>query len=201
MARHFVLTVHLHDRRYHGAGEWPPAPARVFQALVAGAAQGRRVPGDAARALTLLEGLAPPIIAAPVARRGQRVTVFVPNNDLDAVAGDSKRVGEVRTKKVMQPHLLERGSSFLYAWALSGAADDCLPALADGLYQFGRGLTPPGPLVKCSMTSSSRTAYACMVGPSIAHRQELGLLSLRSRLQTASQALYAGLRPRSSGFR
>lgn len=42
----------------------------------------------------------------------------------------------------MQPHLLERGSSFLYAWALSGAADDCLPALADGLYQFGRGVDP-----------------------------------------------------------
>lgn len=142
MAWHYALTVHLHDRRYHGADEWPPAPARVFQALVAGAAQGRHVPEDAVLALTLLERLAPPLIAAPVARRGQRVSLFVPNNDLDAVGGDPGRVGEVRAKKTVQPRLLESEASFLYAWPLPEGQGDVLTPLADGLYQFGRGVDP-----------------------------------------------------------
>jgi CRISPR-associated protein Csb2 len=142
MARHFALTIHLYDRRYHGADEWPPAPARVFQALVAGMAQGRHVPESAARALTVLEDLAPPIIAAPSARRGHRLSVFVPNNDLDAVEGDPDRVGEVRTKKSVQPQLLENDAPFFYAWPLHEGVGDELRALADGLYQFGRGVDP-----------------------------------------------------------
>ncbi len=142
MGRLFALTIHLHDQRYHGADEWPPAPSRVFQALVAGAAQGRHVPADAARALELLEGLAAPVIAAPPVRRGQRVSMFVPNNDLDAVEGDPDRVGEVRTKKTVHPHLLEGEAKLLYAWPLSEGVGDELVALADGLYQLGRGVDP-----------------------------------------------------------
>lgn len=140
MSRHFALTVHLHDRRYHGSDEWPPAPARVFQALVAGAAQGRHIPDDAARALTLLERLAPPVIAAPAVRRGQRVSLFVPNNDLDAVGGDPDRVGELRTKKKVHPHLLEGETPLLFAWQLPEGDGNGLTSLADGLYQLGRGI-------------------------------------------------------------
>lgn len=140
MGRHYALTVHLHDARYHGAEEWPPAPARVFQALVAGAARGRRVPEDAARALELLQGLAPPVIAAPVARRGQLVGLFVPNNDLDAVGGDPERVGDVRVKKTVQPYLLEGEPTLLYAWPLPQGGGEELVALAGGLYQLGRGV-------------------------------------------------------------
>lgn len=142
MARHFALTIRLHDRRYHGASEWPPAPARVFQALVAGAARGRHVPEEAARALTLLESLPPPVVAAPSARRGLRLSLFVPNNDLDAVEGDPDRIGEVRIKKTVQPRLLESDAPFLYVWPLSDGAGNELTALADGLYQFGRGVDP-----------------------------------------------------------
>ncbi|MCC6996728.1 MAG: type I-U CRISPR-associated protein Cas5/Cas6 [Deltaproteobacteria bacterium] len=142
MGRHFALTVHLHDRRYHGADEWPPAPARVFQSLVAGAAQGCRVPEDAARALMQLERLAPPVIAAPAARRGQRLSLFVPNNDLDAVGADPERVGEVRTKKAVWPYLLESEAPFLYAWPLPEPGGEGLVSLADGLYQLGRGVDP-----------------------------------------------------------
>jgi CRISPR-associated protein Csb2 len=40
MPLNLVITIHLHDGRYHGMGEWRPSPARLFQALVAGAAQG-----------------------------------------------------------------------------------------------------------------------------------------------------------------
>lgn len=140
MAGHFVLTVHLHDRRYHGADEWPPAPGRVFQALVAGVARGRHVADESVRALTLLEGLGAPVVAAPVATRGQRVSLFVPNNDLDAVDGNPDRVGEVRTKKTVQPRLFESDPSFLYAWPLAEDGGEGLTSLADGLFQFGRGI-------------------------------------------------------------
>lgn len=142
MARHFALTVRLHDQRYHGADEWPPAPARVFQALVAGSAQGRHISHHAAEGLKLLEGLSAPMIAAPAARRGQRVSVFVPNNDLDAVAGDPDRVGEVRTRKTIQPFLLDGEAILFYAWLLPDSGGDELVALADGLYQLGRGIDP-----------------------------------------------------------
>lgn len=142
MGRHFALTVHLYDQRYHGAGEWPPAPARVYQALVAGAAQGRHVPDDARRALVALEQLPPPVIAAPVTRRGQRLAMFVPNNDLDAFGGDPDHVDKVRTKKAVHPHLLESDAPFLYAWPLPEGVDDDLTSLADGLFQLGRGVDP-----------------------------------------------------------
>lgn len=86
MARHLLLAVHLHadgmgTARYHGmyqgAPEWPPAPARLFQALVAGAALGRRLPEELASALQWLEGLPPPLIAAPLRRLGQAVASYV----------------------------------------------------------------------------------------------------------------------------
>jgi CRISPR-associated protein Csb2 len=142
MGRHFALTVRLHEPRYHGADEWPPAPARVFQALVAGVAQGRRIPADAVRALEFLASLSPPVIAAPPANRGQRVSLFVPNNDLDAVGGDPGRIGEIRTKKVVQPYLLEGDAALLYAWPLPEDSDAKLIRLADGLFQLGRGIDP-----------------------------------------------------------
>ena len=33
MTHSLVISIRLYDGRYHGAGEWPPAPARLFQAL------------------------------------------------------------------------------------------------------------------------------------------------------------------------
>jgi len=91
MARNLVLHVTLHDR-FHGmafgAPEWPPSPARVFQALVAGVARGRRIAAADARALEWLEALAPPRIGAPRSRAGTPGALWVPNNDLDAKEGD-----------------------------------------------------------------------------------------------------------------
>ena len=40
-SRALLIEVRLLDGRYHGAGDWPPAPFRLFQALVAGAYGGR----------------------------------------------------------------------------------------------------------------------------------------------------------------
>lgn len=140
-----LISVRFHDGRYHGAGDWPPAPARLFQALVAAAAQPSL---DAVKAaLTWLEKLDPPVIAVPVKHDGQHVSLFVPNNDLDAKGGDIRRIAEVRsaTKKV-KPRLFDVSVPLLYAWhfhAENGNGKthaECICKIADGLYQLGRGV-------------------------------------------------------------
>ncbi|WP_409194161.1 type I-U CRISPR-associated protein Csb2, partial [Accumulibacter sp.] len=40
MPRALLIAVRFHDGRFHGRPEWPPSPARLFQALVAAAATG-----------------------------------------------------------------------------------------------------------------------------------------------------------------
>jgi len=140
-----LISVRFHDGRYHGRGDWPPSPARLFQALIAGAAQGEVVAPEDLAALAWLETLAPPVIAAPSARAGQGFRSFVPNNDLDAVGGDPRRVGEIRAAKVIRPLLLDAGRPLVYAWtfedvgeALAHAQRIC--AVAERLYQLGRGV-------------------------------------------------------------
>jgi CRISPR-associated protein Csb2 len=144
MSQHLVLTIRFHDQRYHGTSEWPPAPARVFQALVAGTARGNALPASAAPALEWLETLPPPIIAAPRARLGSRVDLFVPNNDADSakVLGDPARVGEIRVKKLVQPRLFEAEALLLYAWPIPAETRhlSTLLEVATELYQLGRGV-------------------------------------------------------------
>lgn len=137
-----LVAVRFHDGRYHGMGDWPPSPARLFQALVAGAAQGGALAEADRAALRWLEGLAPPMIAAPVRRAGQGFASFVPNNDLDAVGGDPGRVSEIRAAKVIKPHLFDGNCPFLYLWRIGedterGAA---VVKIAERLYQLGRGV-------------------------------------------------------------
>src|ERR1700730_2586610 len=105
MDRVLLLSVRFHDGRYHGAGDWPPSPARLFQAMVAGAARGHRLSNGDKSALGWLEMLGAPVIAAPMVRDGQGFTNYVPNNDLDAVGGDPGRVGEIRAPKLIKPRL------------------------------------------------------------------------------------------------
>jgi CRISPR-associated protein Csb2 len=144
MGRHLVLTIRFHDRRYHGVSEWPPSPARLFQALVAGIARGNVLPGWATASFRWLESLPSPVIAVPHARVGRSVDLFVPNNDSDAVGGDPARIGEIRIKKAVRPRLLEDGTPLMYAWPLADEtehASKVIDAAAD-LYQFGRGVDP-----------------------------------------------------------
>lgn len=142
MGQHLLLTIRLHDARYHGApaSEWPPSPARVFQALVAGAARGQALSESVTTALEWLEALPPPVIAAPPARPGSLVELYVPNNDTDAVGGDPARA--IRTKKLVRPQLLEGDAPLVYAWPLPSEAPRAasIAALADDLYQLGRGV-------------------------------------------------------------
>jgi CRISPR-associated protein Csb2 len=139
---HLTITIRLHDPRYHGVPEWPPSPARVFQALVAGVARRNEFASPVEAALLWLEALPPPLIVAPRQHRGQRVVAFVPNNDADAFGGDLSRLPEIRAKKMMEPRLLIGDPAFVYAWpvAAADAVTQSFDVIAGSLYQFGRGV-------------------------------------------------------------
>ena len=141
MTHALLISVRFYDGRYHGTGDWPPSPARLFQALVAAAA----LPGlDKAKceALKWLEQLEPPIIAAPLEREGSSFDLFVPNNDLDAMGGDVRRIGEIRSAKQVRPRLFDAAVPLHYIWHFDGKNShaNCIRSIADGLYQLGRGV-------------------------------------------------------------
>jgi CRISPR-associated protein Csb2 len=124
-----------------------------------------------------------PVIAAPPSCEGQVFSLYVPNNDLDAVGGDPARVNELRTAKTVRPRLFDPAIPFLYLWRPEGEDPD--PAqfviIAERLYQLGRGidmafataewLTPeeaearlaahPGPVFRPSETGSAGRVLAC----------------------------------------
>jgi CRISPR-associated protein Csb2 len=140
-----LITVRFGEGRYHGGGEWPPSPARLFQAFVAGAAVGASLARPTAESLSWIEALAPPIIATPPAYAGVPYKSFVPNNDLDAVGGDPARIGEIRTAKFFRPRYFDSALPLLYAWTFDRSADtdryaQAICEVADTLYQLGRGV-------------------------------------------------------------
>jgi len=145
MSSVLVISLRMHEGRYHGAGAWPPSPARLFQALLAGAGLSGPPPEGQLEVLQWLENRPAPIIAAPLVRDGQLVQNFVPNNDLDAKGGDPRKIGSIRTKKSIFPRIFDPSEPFHYAWFLpEGAAGrdhiETLRRLAERLYQFGRGI-------------------------------------------------------------
>lgn len=145
MMHYLAIYVRAHEGRYHGEGDGIPSPFRLFQALVAGAGISGPLEDQAKRALGWLESLpAAPIIGAPRTCPGQRVSVFMPNNDLDAVGGDPRRIGKIRTAtKVWRPRLFDASVPWIYAWPFeqndeAHAVAVCL--LSENLYQLGRGV-------------------------------------------------------------
>ena len=150
MAQHLLLSVRIHGdargtARYHGVAqggpEWPPSPARLYQALVAGVARGDGVPRTIVPALEWFEALPPPTIAAPHRRLGRSVTLYVPNNDADAL-DDPRDLSTVRTKKVVQPSLFADDQPILYAWPVAAPSDhaEAVVEAAREVYQLGRGV-------------------------------------------------------------
>jgi len=143
-----LIEVNLLEPVWHGVGDWPPAPFRLFQALVAGAYGGRWIAEDAqpaarrAEALQWLERQEPPRIAAPERKPCREITSFVPNNDLDAVGGDPRRVSDIRAEKNMTAWRLENGQGFLYAWDFEDGAEHAttICGLSERLYRLGRGV-------------------------------------------------------------
>ena len=149
MGRSLLIAIRFYEGRYHGHEDrfngvdgWPPSPARLYQALLAGAVRGAQLAAADESALRWLEHLPPPRIVAPAARRGRTVKLFVPNNDLDSVGGDPARVSEIRVPKAWRPCFFDPDDAVLYVWRFSGAAEDAdrICSVATRLYQLGRGV-------------------------------------------------------------
>lgn len=116
------LIVTFGNNRYHGRKsedelEFPPAPARLFQALIAGShcgAYGVIHQDKRDRALSWLEALEPPNIESPeVCDAGLGVTNYVPNND------DGKkenRLEHVRTAKSFLAKAFQQNATLVYRW-------------------------------------------------------------------------------------
>ena len=140
------IKVYLMDDRYHGEGDWPPSPARLFQALVAGNVMGSRLPNMYVDALRWLEAIpAPPKIWAHHGRLGLPYKMFVPNNDLDAKGGNPRHVASLRIGKSIQPRHINAELPIVYRWcftvtdtSLGLASRVC--EMANNLYQLGRGI-------------------------------------------------------------
>jgi CRISPR-associated protein Csb2 len=152
MSEWLSIAVTFPNGRYHGL-EWPPSPARLFQALLAGAMTGRyREKWEEARPiLEWLERQPAPVIVAGVAHRAEAYRLAVPNNDLD-VAGRQWQKGKpydaslLRTLKTVRPHEMrgEEGAPHVrYLWAVEDTTQDWvsrLRALADCLHTLGWGI-------------------------------------------------------------
>jgi CRISPR-associated protein Csb2 len=148
-----VIAVRFHDGRYHGHSDWPPSPARLFQALVAGVGQGEALAEKDQCAFAWLESLEAPVIAVPPMRAGQGFRNYVPNNDRDSVEGREfrnhreylKALADIRAPKLIRPVLFNAETPLLYVWkfdseseAVTNAQRTC--AIAQHLYQLGRGV-------------------------------------------------------------
>lgn len=145
MKSYLAIQVRLHDGRYHGAGDWPPAPARLYQALIAGVGLSGPIPESAASAFQWLESLPAPEIIVPHHRTTTGYTNWVPNNDLDSQKGDPKLIGNIRTGKTIRSCHFDESQPLHYLWPLSDTGEARSKAaeiveIADRLYQFGRGV-------------------------------------------------------------
>jgi CRISPR-associated protein Csb2 len=172
MSRALLLSVRFHDGRYHGRPDWPPSPARLFQALVAGVAKGKSLSVADRDALIFLEQLSPPIVAAPAARAGRGFTNYVPNNDLDSVGGDPRRVSEIRAGKQIKPFLFDAGVGLLYAWTFDAGEEQArrLCTIAERLYQLGRGVDMAwawGEIVDTDEIEARLAAHGVVYRPSV----------------------------------
>lgn len=167
MTRYLAIHVRAYEGRHHGDGDDPPSPFRLFQALVAGAGISGPLDKQTKCALAWLEGLPDaPVIASPRTVRGQSVSMFMPNNDLDAKGGDARRIGEVRlATKVWRPRLFDASVPWIYAWAFAEADESratAVSALSEKLYQFGRGVDMAwawGELLEQSSLDARLSAY------------------------------------------
>jgi CRISPR-associated protein Csb2 len=126
---------------YHARREeWPPAPTRLYQALVAAShygAHGRMHETERDAAFRWLEVQPPPVIVAgPSAYGCTNVASYVPDND--------NRIGEPHKctgAKSLATHVVAPNSSVLYRWRVN--ADDAkhadvIAAMASLVTQLGR---------------------------------------------------------------
>ena len=144
MTRYLTIHVRAHEGRYHGDGDELPSPFRLFQALVAGSGISGPLDDQTKQALTWLEGLDAPLIASPRLMRGQAVTMFMPNNDLDKFGGDVRNIAKTRgAQKVWRPRHFDAAVPWIYAWPFAEGGEthaNTVCTLAEKVYQLGRGV-------------------------------------------------------------
>lgn len=152
MEQYLCIAATFLADRYHGQ-EWPPAPARLFQALLAGTKTGlyRQHWNETESTLKQIEALpAPEMIASNSASR-YSYRAAVPNNDSDRAArewfaGRPFSMADIKTMKVFAPHALSQVRQsephVFYIWPLSGAgpAPSSVQKLASFLHTFGWGI-------------------------------------------------------------
>jgi len=208
-----VLVVRFADGRYHGHGDWPPSPMRLFQALVAGVCSRGGLTETERRALEWLERLDPPIVCAPVARRGQEVISYVPNNDKDRLLQVQTGRRVAHGVKRYRPFIFADDAEFIYMWGFERSERDArshasvIAVCAQHIYQFGRGVdtawawggivsdeeadriwrTYPGEIVRPSAGASQRTLRCPAAGTleSLKRRHD----AFRSRFGYASRTV------------
>ena len=123
MTSQFSLAVTFLAGRYHGE-EWPPSPARLYQALIAGVMTcGYREHAEIVEpALRWLEAQKPPLIRACEVEDGSTYRIAVPNNDMDVVAAEWARgrfadPAVLKTMKTVKPKALcSDGPHVQYVW-------------------------------------------------------------------------------------
>lgn len=158
MAHQLRITVRFLTSRYHG-DEWPPSPARLFQALVAGANTGCRVLNWSAAeaALKWLECLSePPEIVAPETASGFSYKVFAPNNDSDSVKvvahvangmllPEAMRREAMLTQKQFRPRFLwDEDAAVHYLWRLPNSLTPAEHENAQQVCELARNLLALG---------------------------------------------------------
>jgi CRISPR-associated protein Csb2 len=145
------ISVTFLQGRYHGV-EWPPSPARLYQAMVAGlfTCAYREHADRVEPALRWLEQQAAPEIRVCRHLDEEGYQLAVPNNDLDVVARDWRAgrwsdPARLRTMKAVRPRAPNGdGPHVQYVWQVDPSqAQSMLPALrtvARCLHTLGRGI-------------------------------------------------------------
>ena len=143
------ITVAWLDGRCH-AREWPPAPCRLYQALLAGAARSARGERALEAALRHLETLPPPVITAPPVDAGSEVTAAVPHNDADAVLAlharsetALARVQDARSRTRRTRRARHVAGAVAYDWQATPATAghvEALTRIARSLTALGLGI-------------------------------------------------------------
>ena len=151
MDRYLCITATFLADCYHGR-EWPPSPARLFQALLAGAQTGsyREQWAVVEPVLRELERLPAPEVVASDFRNLPSYRISVPNNDSDKAArewhaGRPFDVAALRTLKTISPRGLVPHSSAPHVYYLWNTGETDLPIaalrqLTSFLHTFGWGI-------------------------------------------------------------
>lgn len=154
MSSQFSLAVTFLTGRYHGK-EWPPSPARLYQALVAGVMTCgyREHAGIVEPALRWLEAQKPPMIRACETEGRSAYRIAVPNNDMDVVAAkwarglsvEPREIGAMKPIKEVRPRELPRESPHVrYVWRVdsdeAAAMAEPLRVAAYCLHTLGWGV-------------------------------------------------------------